>query len=217
MTKQLIIRSGSVAADSILPKFNDVFPSLVPPNKRKYIDLFDGQKSALTGRSLPVVPAGLSAAWLATSALEVTGAGGVKPTNTTSEGRGLFNAGGAGGQGEWGATFVAGTMGAFGIIIRCALDTQESWRAIFGSTGMFGIYRVNASGQNTGAQVEIPMPAVAGQRYTIRVVAEGLSIKAYVNDALVVSIATADLSANQRVGLLFRNTDAECREFTGGN
>lgn len=203
MSKQFIIRSGSVAADSILPRFNDVFPSLIAPNKRKFLDSFGGPAVALTGRALEIAPSGFSQVWSATSLLAVTGAGSLKPTSTAAgDQRALISTDGSGANGEWGATFVAGTVGAFGLMVRAAAATQETYRVVFRQSGELSLQTINSGGGTANTPATTPLVYETGKTYTLRVTVQGSVIRAYVNgctDADLLQRAPGRQFAGRRV------------------
>lgn len=218
MTKHFIIRSGQVPADTILPKFNDVFPSLISPEKRKFLDSFAGPAIVLAGRQLEVAPEGFSQSWTATALLALNGQGALKPTSTAAgDQRALITTDGSGSNGEWGATFEAGTIGAFGLMIRAAADTQETYRVVFRQSGELSLQTINSGGGTANTPATVPFVYETGKIYTLRVTVQGTVIRAYVNDALMLTYSNALLAANSRAGVYFFGSDSKCLEFVGGH
>lgn len=218
MNKHFIIRSGLVPVDSILPKFNDVFPSLVAPHKRNFIDTFSGAAGALSGRPLEVAPEGQGQNWSANAGMALTGAGSLKPTSTAAgDLRALITTDGAGASGEWGATFLAGTVGSFGLMVRASEATQEAYRVVFRQTGEISLQRIAAGGNILSTPASAAFAYQAGQVYTLRVTVSGVTIKAFVDDAQLLTSDAISLETNPRAGVYFYASDAECLEFVGGS
>ncbi len=216
MTKQILIRSGQVPVTSVLPLFNDVFPSIVSPDHRAYVDFFDGAAGAMNGRAVPVAPAGQAPTWATTTNLQLTGSGAAKPSATDAEARATIEALAAGGNGQWGATFLAGTVGAFGILFRRVAGNQQGYRAVIRDSGRLSIQRTNTGGF-VEATEDFPFVYTPGDLYTMRVVAQGAVVEVFVNDAKVGQVSNATLSTLTRAGLFWQNSDAACLEFMGGS
>nr|WP_143592091.1 hypothetical protein [Stenotrophomonas maltophilia] len=218
MSKQYIVRSGSVPVDSVLPTFSDVFPSLVPPNKRQVVDTFDGVPAVtnLNGRSIPGDPA---KGWIGTNAIKVSPDGYCSLMPPQGEARASVQSGIS--DGEWGATIEnvadVGPSSA-GLVFRQSPPTEpvSYWLARISFASQLVVLERRTAGSPAVDQVQAPLPSSVGDRHTLRVAAQGQNIKVYADGELRLVATSSALVGNTLSGLWWNNTNARVHEFVAG-
>jgi|GEM_PF-5624511 len=217
--KHLAILRGVVPRDTYAPLFNEVFPSLVHPDRRTIVDTFDGGAGgAITGRVIQ----GTALAWAGSNILVMPGGYVVGNNSATSflPSRAVFDTGEDAADGEWGCTVehVAGGSGeSLGVIFRDSAESAGTGfiARISTQSQLVALSRRNGATYTTVATA--PLPTNPGDVHSLRAVADGENIDVYVDGEHRISHVTAELGeGNTQVGIFCMARYSRVLEFMGG-
>ncbi|WP_046205810.1 hypothetical protein [Acinetobacter radioresistens] len=184
-------QAGTVAADSTIPKWEDIFKSQVDPNKKTIFDDFKTNLGPLNGR----VTNGKTWTALGSSGQLWTVYNGYASQSTANSSCRILlphaTAGKYTGVVQWNAGYV-------GLLIRAA-DASNYHQIVLNNTGLF-YTRVLAGAGSTLATKVITM--IPGKQYAIGVEWSETNIKVYIDDVLAADVNNTDLASNINIGLV---------------
>lgn len=203
-----ILRDGIVPANSNLPKWEEVFPNLIRPDKVKISDSFTAHPGALLNRPVEndvVVVGGL---WSAGASLQVSAADGGYVWGTaltTTLGNPAAVVIGTGVAGQVMCRIKWGEIGGFaGLVFRFSSASNPHWRALLGN----GLLQLQERG--TGAAgvraVTTPIDLVVGEYYDLIVKFDGDSIIATCGEHSVAYANGTSNQGNTSAGIYLYNT-----------
>lgn len=211
---KIVTMAGSVPASSSLPRFSDLYPSLISPEKLKVVDGFSAHAAgALAGKSPPVSSiAGL--VWGVTGAsvpVDPTLDGGVVTGGVGGLNVGHLNLGRT--SYELLGTFRRQDNGIIGMALRFNPATSD--RVTFYFDGAVNAINLIASGGPLLRQVAFN-PAV-GESFKLRAVVTPTQLTVYNNGTLVMDTANSAHNTNTHAGIIFNgSTTSRCLEFVVG-